>query len=102
MLNSTVCSNLYVVYILQRRALSLSEVCEESGRLTMGDEGIFQLPSSLDIMAEFCGGSASVPRGFVSVLEPEPAGNLSCDNYPVTADSNGNLLTECSEVDLRM
>lgn len=58
------------------------------------------------IVAGFCGGSASVARGFVThktYLNSESTGDLSfCDNNSVVIDNKDSPPTECNDTELRM
>ena len=59
-----------------------------------------------DIVAEFCGGSASKPRGFVSQrvsLHRSNGENLtqSCDNDSVVIEDKDNSSAECTDGDDR-
>lgn len=67
-----------------------------SGRLVSYLESEFNIPFKFDIVAEFCRGSASVPRGFVLQF-PEAIGDMSCDRDPVVIDSKNYSSTECNE-----
>ena len=58
------------------------------------------------VVAEFCGGSASVERGFVThkmYLNPQSTGGLPfCDNESVVVDRKEDPSTQCNDTELRM
>ena len=59
-------------------------------------------------VAELCGGSASIPRGFVThktyLNNSQSTGDplLPCDDESVVIDDKENPFTECNDTELRM
>lgn len=92
-----------------------SETCDDTGKYTRSMENMAHhydvfanSPGELQgsIVAGFCGGSASVARGFVTqkaYLNSRSTGDPSfCDNQSVVFDSKDSPSTECNGTELRM
>lgn len=62
------------------------------------------LPDSLNVVDVFCGGSASVARGFVThKLFPKYTKNaVVCDATSVVVDNKNSPLTNCGGDEMRM
>ena len=95
-----------------------SETCDETGKYTQSMENVNYYYDVFgnshedlqgSIVAEFCGGSASVARGFVThkvyLNNSQSTGDYSppsCDDESVVVDSKDSPATECNDTELRM
>ena len=87
-----------------------SDVCDVTGQYTELNRStviseLENMSDSFAVVARFCGGSASIPRGFVTqkVFPNHNVGGVqSCDGNSVVVSGKSSPPTNCSSSELRV